>query len=143
ERIYNFQKYYGALYQSQFAKESQELGFQIKGLGNAQFDIDGVPESLHKAFSTRKQQIDQQVLDFGHDSRASKDVAALDTRQRKTYHSDATLNHKWQQTVKGEGYDPALLVKQSQALPQKSDHAMQQAHEAFSHAMTHLGQYST
>ncbi|NMU83955.1 relaxase domain-containing protein, partial [Vibrio parahaemolyticus] len=83
----------------------------IKGLGNAQFDIDGVPESLHKAFSTRKQQIDQQVLDFGHDSRASKDVAALDTRQRKTYHSDATLNHKWQQTVKSEGFDPALLVR--------------------------------
>ncbi|KOO12537.1 hypothetical protein AKJ18_22780, partial [Vibrio xuii] len=35
ERIYNFQKYYTALYQSQFARESEELGFQTKGLGNA------------------------------------------------------------------------------------------------------------
>ncbi|HBC3573515.1 TPA: conjugative transfer relaxase/helicase TraI [Vibrio parahaemolyticus] len=143
ERIYHFQKYYTALYQSQFARESEELGFQTKGLGNAQFDIDGVPEPLHKAFSTRKQQIDQQVMEFGHDTQASRDTAALDTRQRKTYHSDATLNHKWQQTVKGEGFDPALLVKQSQAMPQKGGHAMQQAHEAFSHAMTHLGQHST
>ncbi|MDF4981303.1 hypothetical protein P3565_23320, partial [Vibrio parahaemolyticus] len=82
-------------------------------------------------------------MEFGHDTQASRDTAALDTRQRKTYHSDATLNHKWQQTVKGEGFDPALLVRQSQALPQKSDHTMQHAHEAFSHAMTHLGQYST
>lgn len=143
ERIYNFQKYYGALYQSQFAKESQELGFSIKGLGNAQFDIDGVPESLHKAFSTRKQQIDQQVLEFGHDSRAAKDVAALDTRQSKTYHSDATLNHKWQQTVKGQGLDPTLLVKQSLETPQKNENAIQQAHDAFARSVTHLGQYST
>ncbi|MGR5488707.1 relaxase domain-containing protein, partial [Vibrio alfacsensis] len=78
ERIYNFQKYYGMLYQSQLAKDCQELGFQMQGLGNGQFDIKGVPQAITDAFSTRSQQIEQQTLDMGYDSRAAKDTAALD-----------------------------------------------------------------
>ncbi|MFA0125826.1 MobF family relaxase, partial [Vibrio sp. 10N.261.48.A2] len=96
ERIYNFQKYYTALYQSHLAKESQELGFQTQGIGNGQFDIKGVPSTLMDAFSTRKQQIDQQTLEFGHNTQATRETAALNTRQSKTYQSEAALNGQWQ-----------------------------------------------
>ncbi|MEZ9336200.1 relaxase domain-containing protein, partial [Vibrio sp. 10N.222.49.F1] len=62
------------------------------------------------ASSTRKQQIDQRTLDLGFDSRASKDVANLDTRKSKTYQSSDSLNKQWQSTVKEQGYEPAELV---------------------------------
>lgn len=143
ERIYHFQKYYTALYQSHFAKDAERLGFTTQGIGQGQFDIGGVPESLHKAFSTRKQQIDQQILTFGHNTQASRDVAALDTRPSKTYQSDATLNHQWQQTVKGQGLDPTHLVRQSLETPATPNKSMQQAHEAFARSVKHLSQYST
>lgn len=143
ERIYHFQKYYTALYQSHYAHRIQGLGYSIQGLGQGQFDIKGVPNSLHKAFSTRKQQIDQQVLEFGHNTQASRDTAALDTRQAKSYHSDATLNHKWQQTVKGQGLDPTLLVKRSQEAQPSDGVNKQDVQMAFSRAVAHLEQYST
>ncbi|MCG9727503.1 conjugative transfer relaxase/helicase TraI [Vibrio brasiliensis] len=143
ERIYHFQKYYTALYQSHYAKSAQELGYTIHGLGKGQFDIKGVPESLHKAFSTRKQQIDQQVLEFGYNTQACRDTAALNTRPRKTYHSDANLNHQWQHTVIGLGYDPSGLVSHCLKLPKTNHDIKHQALEAFSRAVAHLGQYST
>ena len=110
ERIYNFQKYYTALYQSHLAKDAQALGFQMRGVGNGQFEVDGVPQVVLEAFSTRKQQIDQQALDFG-DSQAARDTAALDTRKPKTHESDASLNARWQQTVRDKGFLPETLVQ--------------------------------
>ncbi|GBL02324.1 conjugative transfer relaxase/helicase TraI [Vibrio harveyi] len=62
ERIYNFQKYYGILYQSQLAKEAQELGYTTRGVGNGQFEVSGVPQKIIYDTSTRKQQIDQSTL---------------------------------------------------------------------------------
>ncbi len=116
DRIYNFQKYYTALYQSQLAKEAQGLGYQIQGVGNGQFDVKGVPQVITDAFSTRKQQIDQQALDFG-DSQAARDTAALDTRKSKTFESDEILNARWQQTVRNNGFKPKTGSKRSE-LPQ-------------------------
>lgn len=54
ERIYHFQKYYTSLYQSHLAKSAENLGFSMRGVGNGQFEVTGVPESLIDAFSTRK-----------------------------------------------------------------------------------------
>lgn len=143
ERIYHFQKYYTALYQSAFAHQMPELGYQSVGLGQGQSDILGMPEALHKAFSTRKQQIDQQVMSFGYDTPASRDTAALDTRPSKTYHSDATLTQRWQQTVKEHGFDPAQLVAQCQTVTAPDKQTTAEADDAFARAVTHLGQYST
>ncbi|HHP0598040.1 TPA: relaxase domain-containing protein, partial [Vibrio harveyi] len=63
------------IYQSQLAKEAQELGYTTRGVGNGQFEVSGVPQSIIDASSTRKQQIDQRTLDLGFESRAARDVA--------------------------------------------------------------------
>ncbi|HAS6641161.1 conjugative transfer relaxase/helicase TraI (plasmid) [Vibrio parahaemolyticus] len=142
ERIYNFQKYYTALYQSQLAKGSEDIGFQMEGIGNGQFDVKGVPQPLLEAFSTRSQQIDQQALDFG-DSQAARDTAALDTRKAKTYESDETLNARWQQTVRDKGYKPEELVQNALNVAKHEHNPELVAKEAFARTIEHLGQYNT
>ncbi len=142
ERIYNFQKYFTALYQSDLAKSAQELGFQMRGIGKGQFEVEGVPQTLIDAFSTRKQQIDQQALEFG-DSQAARDVAALDTRKAKTYESEASLNAKWQQTIRNQGYKPEELVSQAKQAATHGTQPASVAKDAFGRAIEHLGQYRT
>ncbi|WP_210444141.1 conjugative transfer relaxase/helicase TraI, partial [Vibrio crassostreae] len=143
ERIYNFQKYYGILYQSQLAKGAQELGYTTQSLGNGQIDIEGVPQILANAFSTRSQQIEQQTLDLGFDSRAAKDVANLDTRKTKTYENDATLTAQWQKTVKESGFLPEDLVQNALNVVGKEHEPESVAKKAFTRAVDHLEQYST
>ncbi|MEZ8596361.1 conjugative transfer relaxase/helicase TraI, partial [Vibrio splendidus] len=144
ERIYNFQKYYGILYQSQLAKEAETLGYSTRGVGNGQFEISGVPQPILDASSTRKQQIDQRTLDLGFDSRAAKDVANLDTRKSKTYQSSDSLNKQWQSTVKEQGYDPAELVTMAQQVKEaQNTPPLGETQAAISRAIDHLGQYST
>ncbi len=142
ERLYQFQKYYTALYQSQLALSAQEMGYQVKGVGNGQFDIEGVPDVLSKAFSTRKQQIDQQAVAFGH-SQAAKDVAALDTRKAKVHETDTSLNTRWQRTVKDHGFKPEQLANHALSTPKHSHNPERIAKDAFHRAIKHLGQYTT
>ncbi|MFS1950517.1 conjugative transfer relaxase/helicase TraI (plasmid) [Vibrio lentus] len=145
ERIYNFQKYYTALYQSHLAKESQELGFQTQGIGNGQFDIKGVPSTLMDAFSTRKQQIDQQTLEFGHNTQATRETAALNTRQSKTYQSEAALNGQWQSATLEQGLDPAKLVEKAKEHAKNNQSSLAPANtkQALLSAIEHLSQYTT
>ncbi|MGX9523109.1 conjugative transfer relaxase/helicase TraI [Vibrio mediterranei] len=142
ERIYNFQKYYSSLYQSQLARGAQELGYTTQGIGNGQFEVSGVPQPLIEATSTRKQQIDQQALNFG-DTQAARDTAALDTRKAKSYESDAALNAKWQQQTKDAGFTPETLVQQAQQVAKSSHDPEHIAKDAFERAVEHLGQHST
>ncbi|WP_104026904.1 conjugative transfer relaxase/helicase TraI [Vibrio jasicida] len=142
ERIYNFQKYYTALYQSELAKGAEELGYVTRGVGKGQFEIEGVPEKLLDAFSTRKKQIDQQALEFG-DSQQSRDVAALDTRKSKTYESDASLNTKWQSDTVALGFEPSELVSNAKQVIKRERDPESVAKEAFGRAVEHLGQTST
>ncbi|HHP0598401.1 TPA: MobF family relaxase, partial [Vibrio harveyi] len=144
ERIYHFQKYYGILYQSQLAKEAQELGYTTRGVGNGQFEITGVPQPILDASSTRKQQIDQRTLDLGFESRAAKDVANLDTRKSKTYQSNDSLNKQWQNTVREQGYEPSQLVGLAQQIKeQTTTPSLDETKAAISRAIDHLGQYNT
>lgn len=143
ERIYNFQKYYTSLYQSHLAKSAENLGFSMRGVGNGQFEVVGVPESLIDAFSTRKKQIDQKALDFGN-TQTARDTAALDTRKAKTYHSHETLNHQWQTKIQEHGHEPTQLVSLAKrASTERVGPSTQEAKAAIHRAVEHLGQYKT
>ncbi|CAH1536754.1 hypothetical protein THF1D04_400002 [Vibrio owensii] len=143
ERIYNFQKYYGMLYQSHLAKDAQALGFQMRGIGNGQFEIEGVPQSVLDAFSTQSQQIEQQTLDLGFDSRAAKDTADLDTRKSKNHESDSSLNARWQQTVRDKGFQPETLVQDALNVAKHEHSPELVAKKAFARTIEDLGQYNT
>ncbi|MGF1815466.1 conjugative transfer relaxase/helicase TraI [Vibrio splendidus] len=142
ERIYNFQKYYTALFHSKMAHDVEGIGYQTHGLGNGQVDISGVPQPLIEGSSTRKQQIDQQALNFG-DTQAARDTAALDTRKSKNYQTSSELTTKWQQQIKDMGYKPEELVKNAQQFTKQEFQPALIAQEALSRAISHLEQNNT
>ncbi|MCG9661357.1 relaxase domain-containing protein, partial [Vibrio mediterranei] len=117
-------------------------GYTTQGIGNGQFEVSGVPQPLIEATSTRKQQIDQQALNFG-DTQAARDTAALDTRKAKSYESDKALNAKWQQQTKDAGFTPETLAQQAQQVAKSSHNPEHIAKDAFERAVEHLGQHST
>ncbi|MDA0126362.1 conjugative transfer relaxase/helicase TraI, partial [Vibrio sp. MM46] len=142
ERIYNFQKYYTALFHSKIAHDVERIGYQTHGLGNGQIDISGIPQPLIENSSTRTQQINQQALNFG-DTQAARDMAALDTRKSKTYLSNGELTTKWQQQIKEMGYKPEELVKNAQQFTKQEFQPALIAQEALSRAISHLEQNNT
>ncbi|WP_146219518.1 MobF family relaxase, partial [Vibrio harveyi] len=142
ERIYNFQKYYTALFHSKIAHDVEKIGYQTHGLGNGQIDISGIPQPLIENSSTRTQQINQQALNFG-DTQAARDMAALDTRKSKTYLSNGELTTKWQQQIKDMGYKPEELVKNAQQFTKQEFQPALIAQEALSRAISHLEQNNT
>ncbi|EJX5614682.1 conjugative transfer relaxase/helicase TraI [Vibrio parahaemolyticus] len=146
ERIYNFQKYYTALYQSQLAKTAEELGYSIRGIGNGQFEIKDVPTEIIDEFSQRKQQINQKTMDLGYNTQATRDLAAKNTRKDKSYLSDATLNNQWQKRTNATGFDAKSFVINSIESPKepiRSEITSLTTQESITRALNHLSQYNT
>lgn len=147
ERIYNNQKYYTALYHSYISKESVDLGYSIRAVGQNQIELGEVPENVIEHFSKRSAQIEQKTLELGYDSQATRDIAAKNTRKDKSYASEESLNSKWENELKHLGFDPKLIVaasynKEAQT-PLDSGLVKQAAVDALQRAVSHLGQTST
>ncbi|MDC5841099.1 conjugative transfer relaxase/helicase TraI [Vibrio europaeus] len=115
ERLYASQKYYGMLYQSEYAKLAEEAGYSIKGTGNGQFEITAVPENVIDVFSKRQQQIEEKTEELGFNSLATRDFAAKNTRKAKSHASESSLHQKWQQEIKATGFDIHNVVAQAKA----------------------------
>ncbi|MCG6230275.1 conjugative transfer relaxase/helicase TraI [Vibrio furnissii] len=113
ERIMKNQKYYTAILHSEFGVLLKELGYATKSLGNGQIDIDGIPEHIIEANSTRSQQIKDYVEESGYSSPKSKDFAAQKTRQAKDNQSLQTLNEQWRNRDKSLGFDGINFAKQA------------------------------
>ncbi|MEZ8107082.1 conjugative transfer relaxase/helicase TraI [Vibrio cortegadensis] len=146
ERIYHHQKYYTALYQSQYAKLAETAGYSIEGVGNGQFEISGVPKEVSEHFSKRSQQIAQKTLDLGFDTQATRDLAAKNTRKEKSYSSESSLNQTWQQEIKTTGFDAQNFVEQAKEgtlPPPKNIDVNMGSQEAIQRALSHLGQTKT
>lgn len=101
ETIYAAQIALGKIYQNAVRRDVEKLGFETVTTGkNGLWEIKDVPV---EPFSRRSQAIDSAV---GQDaSKASRDVAALDTRLPKAWADPELLIKDWQQRLEKEGYD--------------------------------------
>ena len=101
ETIYAAQIALGKIYQNAVRRDVEKLGFETITTGkNGLWEIKDVPVD---PFSRRSQAIDSAV---GPDaSKASRDVAALDTRLPKAWADPELLIKDWQQRLEKEGYD--------------------------------------
>ncbi|WP_413229619.1 MobF family relaxase [Klebsiella aerogenes] len=101
ETIYAAQIALGKIYQNAVRRDVEKLGFETVTTGkNGLWEIKDVPV---EPFSRRSQAIDNAV---GSDaSKASRDVAALDTRLPKAWADPELLIKDWQQRLEKEGYD--------------------------------------
>jgi conjugative transfer relaxase protein TraI len=101
ETLFATQIALGKIYQNVVRREVEALGFETEVTGkNGLWEIKGVPV---EPFSRRSQAINEAA---GPDaSRASRDVAALDTREAKAWADPDLLIKDWQRRLTDNGYE--------------------------------------
>ena len=109
--LYNHSRTAGFLYQSALrAGLTRALGVRFGEVSRGMAELDGVPKSLLRAFSTRRREIEHQMAATGATSARSAEVAALATRSAKDAAvAGATtvgLRQRWLAQVDGLGLAP-------------------------------------
>ncbi|MGF1703508.1 conjugative transfer relaxase/helicase TraI [Photobacterium makurazakiensis] len=144
ERLYNNQKYYTSLYQSNLAKSVVDMGYEIRGTGNGLFEIKGVPESVLADNSTRSAQINEKSDELGLDSQTARDLIAKSTRKAKTGFSANDLQSSWQSKVGGKGFDIQSFIVRSYAQSSTQEQSItQETKDAVHRSIDHLSAFST
>lgn len=109
--FYQLQKEIGAIYRQELAHGVARLGYRIEPGKDAMFEIAGVPEKVIDALSQRTAAIDARLAERGTSreqaSAAEKQIAALDTREAKTYADHRALRADWRATADALGFDRA------------------------------------
>ncbi|MES2462095.1 MAG: MobF family relaxase, partial [Armatimonadota bacterium] len=96
----------GALYRAEFAVLLEKgLGVTVERKGSC-FEIGGVPEDLMTEFSKRRGEIDMLLEEKGYESSAAAAMAALATRQTKTFTPREQLFDEWQETGQKFNWGP-------------------------------------
>lgn len=145
-RILANQKYYGMIYQSELGRDLEKMGYSIKSLGNGMIDIDGIPQNIINANSTRHQQILEHVDALGIDSSKAKDIAAQATRKAKAYTPEDSLLNDWQKKNEILGFDGLSFVASSfdkEKLEITENVIPQTAIDAIEKSLSHLGTHTS
>jgi len=143
EQLYNNSKYLGMVYQADLHKAMIELGYNTKSLGNGQYDLSDVPQSLIEKFSTRRQEILAKEAELGYSSSKSRDIIALAYRDDKKYISDKDMSSQWHD--KSKGHDLAGIAEKAinnKNIP-TNEVSNAQADKSILGAINHLSQFQT
>jgi Ti-type conjugative transfer relaxase TraA len=84
----------GALYRTELASQLQELGFQVERDGDS-FKVSGVENSLVKQWSSRREEIEDELDKTGNSGAKASAVAALNTREEKQAEKREDLFSRW------------------------------------------------
>ncbi|MHB1536500.1 MAG: MobF family relaxase, partial [Acidimicrobiales bacterium] len=111
QRIFAWAKTAGVAYQAHLrAGLTEALGVTWGPVLNGMADLAGVPNAVIGEFSTRRAQIVAALAEFGHDSPAAAQVAALATRSAKPEPVEPDLQRqRWWERARVVGLDPDLL----------------------------------
>lgn len=110
QQFFGWKMAVGALYQCEFARRLQGLGWEVERQKVA-FRLPGVPEPLTDEFSKRRAEIESRLDANGKSSARAAAFAALDTRQVKEHIARDALFGGWR-TV-GESYGFSAREAQS------------------------------
>ncbi|MBZ0071422.1 MAG: relaxase domain-containing protein [Gammaproteobacteria bacterium] len=102
--IYEMQKVAGAMYRAELAAGLRDLGFGIEADGDS-FRVSSVPPELEKEFSTRRQQILDEMSDRGVSGAEAAEIAALSTRKSKEILDPAELRQTWLDRAATYGFE--------------------------------------
>lgn len=84
---------------------SQRLGVCWEPVRNGWAEIQGVPEPVIRAFSKRRDEIEEMVAEAGYTSARAHQAATLGTRQAKEYGVEAaTLEARWRAEAEALGF---------------------------------------
>ncbi len=120
--LYRMQKDIGAVYHMELAAEAKRLGYTVMIAPDATFEIDGVPQHIRDAFSTRAAQIEAALAERGKTrataSAAQKATVALDTRAPKEAVDHKHLAASWRARADALGFGEDVrrgIVAQAEA----------------------------
>lgn len=110
-RIYENARPAGFLYQAHLRYElSRRLGVKWEGVNNGWAEIDGVPKAVVRAFSKRRDEIEELVAESGYTSARAHQAATLASRQTKERGVDAeALVDRWRDEAAALGFGPAEI----------------------------------
>lgn len=100
---YNAKMALGALYRVELASELKRLGLQIIEKDSL-IEVVGVPERVIRAFSKRREQIEESLSSIAHPSAADAARAAIETRQVKKETSRSEIFKQWREEALGNGF---------------------------------------
>ncbi len=111
--LYLHAKTAGYLYEAHLRAElTHRLGVAWGPVRNGIADIDGIPEPVLRAFSTRRAEIEAEMASRGVSSARAAEIAAFDTRQAKDYEVDpVAILGQWWETAHRLGFDPETLAE--------------------------------
>jgi len=117
ETLYDLQINFGRTQGILLRQKVEALGYETVSSGkNGLWEIKDVPREVIDAYSTRTQEIREQA---GEDASAkSREIAALDTREKKELVNGETRLAEWWQKLDGHTFDPVKVVQEKQANPE-------------------------
>ncbi len=114
--LYKAQKETGATYRRHLANALERQGFAVERNGTG-FRLKAIPHSIERAFSKRRQAIEQAADTYGYKTPKGMEMAALRTRQAKRPKERAALFKAWQAETKALGFDLAKARQQQRMQP--------------------------
>lgn len=102
--LYKAQKEAGAVYRGHLAKALEREGYAIDRRGTG-FSLKAIPHHVERAFSKRRQAIEQAAVTHGYRTPKGMEMAALRTRQAKRPRERAALFDAWKQEARSLGFD--------------------------------------
>ncbi len=101
----------GCIYQAVLRGElTRELGIEWGPVRRGVAEIAGIPRTVLRHFSTRRQAIEAELDKTAGSGRRAAQRAAYVTRPAKTHTREAPLRERWAARVRALGHDPADLI---------------------------------
>lgn len=100
------------VYQATLRSElTERLGVSWTAVDKGIADIVGIPKDLAEAFSTRSDEIENELAELGRDDPAAAQLACLKTRQPKRHVAEEDLRAQWAAKAMSMGHDPSEIVE--------------------------------
>lgn len=120
--LYKAQKEAGAVYRAHLAHELERGGHAVERFGTT-FRLKAIPRDIERAFSKRRQAIEQAADTHGYRTPKGMEQAALRTRQAKRPAQRAALFDAWKQEARTLGFDLAKARLQAARAPAQAQQA--------------------
>lgn len=125
--LYKAQKDAGAVYRQHLGNALERQGYAVERKGTG-IRLKAIPYAVERAFSKRRQAIEQAAATHGYRTPKGMELAALRTRKTKRPREQAALFKAWAQEARALGFNldrerqtaaaGSRLSQQSNALPQ-------------------------
>tara|TARA_R110002050_G_scaffold111202_3_gene224651 strand:+ start:111406 stop:112503 length:1098 start_codon:yes stop_codon:yes gene_type:complete len=126
--LYKAQKQAGAVYREHLANTLERGGHAVERYGTS-FRLKAIPRDIERAFSKRRQAIEQAADTYGYRTPKGMELAALRTRQAKRPRERAALFQAWQSEARTLGFDLARARQQQAQVGGQTHHVPTRDHQ--------------